>query len=366
MKYFTLSGDYLQAYCYCLNHGGQLFPGNGQDSANVVVIGQNCFTFWKEGSKRKQEVEKLSIHFGLDPQGQTGGRIARWLIENLLALPYQKTYWSRTYRNLAKQGNHWHYMHCDVKKDFWGLEVDIKSAYFSSLFTFQSLLYSPNIGYLNDNNSLENLKILFPSFPKWFRLQLLGCLSSWRISFLCRDKRLPDNEELVLKTRHFIKYNAAFNTAHRAILRNYKIMKKIHEIGGEYIRRIHTDSFLLDSTTPGDIEKKLFDYLEEKKLTYSLKGWGRCFFWDLNTGFIGNKFVGASIDVTSRMRADGVKMSRKKANENVLELYTYFVDSPEELLKSLEPIVPIDDSSFLQNNLFNVNDYVCNYDLSIH
>lgn len=319
MKYFSIIGDFLTAYQFCLKNGGQLFSGNGRDTASVCVVGSNCYTFWDINSKRKQQVEELATYFNLDPTAQTGGRIARWLIEELICIPYEKTFWSRTYRNLAKSGSHWHYLHCDSKTQFYGIEVDIKSAYFSSLFSFPSLLYQPEVGYLDDNGAMENLKELYKVFPKWFRLQLLGCMSTWRSFYYCRDKKQPDSKELMMKSRYFIKYNAAFNVAHRAILRNYKIMARIHQIGGKYIRRIHTDSFFIDIDIPVEIESQIWQYIQGKNLQYSVKGFGSCFFWDVNTGFIGNKFVGASIDVMARMRADEIRMKSRKTNAQIFE-----------------------------------------------
>jgi hypothetical protein len=330
MKYFTLEGDYLTAYHFCLKNGGQMFAGNGKDSANVCLIGQNCYTFWEKGSNRKEEVRDLANYFNLDPDGMTGGRIARWVIDELIKIPYEGTFWNKTYRDLARQGNHWHYLHCDEKQPFWGIEVDLKSAYFSSLFALPTFLYQPEKGYLDDCGALANLKELYPFFPKWFRLQFLGCLSSWRIFYLCRDKSLPNCEELVRKHRNNIKYNAAFNVAHRAILRNYKIMQKIHQIGGQYIRRMHTDSFFIDYDIPEKTEMQLWQYVEDKGLKYTIKGFGRAFFWDINTGFIGNKFVGAKVDVVERMRKDNVKMKSKQSNEIALQRNSPFIDGSQD------------------------------------
>lgn len=337
MKYFNIVGDFLSAYQFCLANGGQLFAGNGNDSANVCVVGQNCYTFWKKDSAHRWEIEKLSNYFNLDPEQQTGGRIARWLIDELISVPYEKTFWSRTYRNLAKSGSHWHYLHCDSKQQFYGFEVDLKSAYFSSLFSFPSMLYQPEIGYLKDGGAMDNLKSLYEHFPKWFRLQLLGCLAMWRSFYYCRDKSSPDSKELVMKCRYFIKYGAAFNVAHRAILRNYKIMARIHQIGHKYIRRIHTDSFFVDYDIPEKVELELWNYIESKNLKYSIKGFGSCYFWDVNSGFIGNKFVGASIDIAARMRADEIRMKSKGTNAKILETSSLFLASAtnrDDLLQS--------------------------------
>lgn len=357
MKYFTLEGDYLSAYHFCLKNGGQLFAGNGKDSANVCLIGQNCFTFWEKGSKRKEEVKALAEYFNLDAEGMTGGRIARWVIDDLIRIPYEGTFWNRTYRDLARQGNHWHYLHCDSKKPFWGIEVDIKSAYFSSLFALPTFLYQPEKGYLYDGGALDNLKELYPFFPKWFRLQFLGCLASWRIFYLCREKSLPNSEELVRKHRNNIKYNAAFNVAHRAILRNYKIMQKIHQIGGQYIRRMHTDSFFLDHDIPVEIELDLWRYIDSRNIKYSVKAFGRAFFWDINTGFIGNKFVGARIDVAEKMRQDNIKMKSKESNEIALTRKSPFISNCENNLDLLNGINSNLSGDARQLELFPMESY---------
>ncbi len=357
MRYFSIVGDFLTAYQFCIKNGGQLFCGNGKDTASVCVVGSNCYTFWAADSKRKQQVYELASYFGLEPDAQTGGRIARWLIDELIEIPYSKTFWNRTYRNLAKSGTHWHYLHCDCKQQFYGFEVDLKSAYFSSLFSFPSLLYQPEIGYLDDAGAMDNLKSLYEHFPKWFRLQLLGCISTWRSFYYCRDKHSPDSKELVMKTRYFIKYNAAFNVVHRAILRNYKIMAKIHQIGGKYIRRIHTDSFFVDYDIPESIERRLWEYVESKRLKYSIKGFGSCFFWDVNTGFIGNKFVGASIDVAARMRTDEIKMKSKETNEKILDTTSLFLASAtnsDDFRKSVNSDLPGD---YKQTELFSLAVY---------
>lgn len=353
MQYITVEGDYLQAYHFCLERGGQLFCGNGRDSANVVLVGKQCFTFWKKDSKRYADVMQLASYFGLPSEGQTGGRIARWLLEDFLCLPYQNTFWSKAYRNIAKDGAHWHYLFCAKKQYFNAIEVDIKGAYLNSLFSFSSLLYQPYLGYLQDNNALDNLKILYPELPKWFRLQLLGCLASWRIFYLCRDKSQPDCKELVRKQRFFIKYGAAFNCAHRAILRNYKIMKKLHEIGGEYIRRIHTDSLLLDCAIPIEVKQKIFSYIRQKQLTFSIKGYGRCFFWDVNTGFIGNKFVGAPVEITSLMRQEKIKMKSQETNVKLLQDFAYSAGSDSTILEAANTVVATGSDDSTQLTLFD-------------
>lgn len=321
MQYIDLQGDYAVAYNDALTNGGQFYPGNGNDSANVIVRGKQCFTYWKKGSKRKQEIELLCKHFAVNSYGMTGGRLARWLLNDLFQLPYSSTFWQKKYRELAQNGGHWHYMHIQPKTPFCGIEVDLKSAYVSSLFAGQSLLYQDGKGYIDDNNCLENLKQVCPSLPKWFRLQLLGILASWRFFFYVRPKNHANGTDLILKKYHKISYGGAFNATHRAILRNYKIMQKVHQIGGEHIKRMHTDSFFLSVDASQETEQRIWDYLESKQCRVDIKSAGFAYFFDLNTGFVGNKFVGSRLDVVEKMREYDIKMKRQSLVPQVLDRF---------------------------------------------
>lgn len=320
-------GDYLTAYNDVLMNGGQLYPGNGKDSANVVVRGKTCYTYWKSDSKRHQEVIELCKYFNIPSTGQTGGRICRWLIQEVLKVPYEGTYWQRNWRLLAKSGQHWHYLTVQPKKYFWGVEFDIKSAYFSSLFAGKSLLWDNKLRWIDDDGALENLKALTPFLPKWFRLQVLGTLASWRIFFLCRNSGSSSSNDLIYKSRHLIKYGSAFNCSHRAILRNYKIMKKVHEMGKEFVMRMHTDSFTLSVDCPGYIEKQIFDYLESKSLKYDIKSAGYGYFFDVNCGYVGKKFIGAKINVLDLMREHDIKMKRNGGINEVLDRFGERIES---------------------------------------
>ena len=174
--------------------------------------------------------------------------------------------------------------------------------------------------------------------PKWFRLQLLGVLASWQLKFLSRSKDLKDEGKLSVKSIPKIQYNAAFNCVHRAIVRNYKIMEKIHLIGGEHIKRMHTDSFFLSWECPVSVEKQIFDYLQEKGCEVSVKASGKAFFFDVNTGFIGKKFVGSKIDVVELMRASGQKMSRTNLPPQVTDRFSNYIKEVEKSIKELEKI----------------------------
>jgi hypothetical protein len=320
-EYISLTGNYADAYADVLQKGGQLYAGMGKDSANVVVRGRTVFTYWPKDSPKRTQVRELSRFFNIEEEDKTGGRLARWLLNDALKLPYQETFWNRKYHKLAKNGQHWHYYHITPGRYCYGVEFDIKSAYISSLFAGRTLLYQEGRGYLDDNGTLESLKGLCSDLPKWFRLQLLGILASWKMSFLCRDKKNPSNPLLVYKTFHKVAYGAAFNAAHRAILRTYKIMQKVHQIGGEYINRIHTDSFFLSIECPPIVEEQIFNYLEDKGLITSVKGSGKAYFLDLNTGFIGKKFVGAKQDVVELMRENNLKMQRTNLPPRVVDRF---------------------------------------------
>lgn len=302
-----LEGDYLTAYSDVLEGGGQLYPGTGNDSPNVVVRGKLVRTYWKPNSRRRAETHDLARWMGVEPYAATGGRLARHLVENVLKLPYRTTFWNRRYKELAVKGEHWHYCMVAPNESCMGAEFDLKSAYFTSLAQGKTLLYHEGRGYVDDEGALEMLIELVPHLPKWFRLQLLGCLASWNMQFLTRSKKPGEEGILVQKKVFKISYGAAFNAVHRAILRNYKIMERVHEFGGEHIKRMHTDSFFLSWECPVETEQKIFDYLEKTGCRVDVKGSGRAYFFDLNCGFVGNKLVGSPTDVKENMKIRQIK-----------------------------------------------------------
>lgn len=321
MQYLEKVGNYLDAYSDVMSNGGQLFTGNGKDSANVILRGKTCITYWSKDSKRHQEVIDVCNMFDLDPVAMTGGRLCRWLLKEFLGLQNNTGYWGKRWRQIAMDGSHWHYTHCVERQYFYGIEIDIKSAYMSSFLSGKSMLFSTSNKWSDDNGALEQLKQLTLILPKWLRLQLIGTMSAWRISFLAKDKKNPQSDVLTRKYRHGIQWGAAFNASHRAILRNYKIMQKIHRIGGEYIKRCHTDSFTLDLMCPTEIENQIFSYIKEKNLQTDVKNIGYALFFDLNTGFIGKNLVGSPICVIDHMREEKVKM---KASGGVSETVDRF------------------------------------------
>lgn len=329
MKYIDFVGNLPEAIELVRTRGGRLYAGKYRDSSHTVVIGNECYTFWSPKSKSRAQVYELCRQFNVPTKGQTGARLARWVIEELIELPFKRTYWDRIYRNVAKSGEHWHYNYVNPNKHFYGVEFDLKSAYFNSLFAGQSLLYSPRLKYLNDNGALERLKDLTPMFPKWFRLQLLGIMASWRYTYMVRPKNMSPNSELITKVSHHIGYGAGFNAVHRAIIRNYKIMRQVHRIGGKYIERMHTDSFLLNIECPENIEQDIHSYLEEKKVETDIKTAGYSYFFDLNTGYVGKSFIGAKVDVLARMRQEQIKMKRDGGYNVVLSKY-----EQQELIKA--------------------------------
>lgn len=332
-------GTFIDAYQDVLENGGQLFQGNGKDSPVTVVRGKKTIIYWQKNSRKRGEILQLCSSMNIDPYAVTGGRIARFLLDEILSLPYEKTFWNKRYRSLAVSGHHWHYYHVVPWQFFYGCEFDIKSAYFASLMKSKTLLYMEGKGYVDDGGAIESLSSLIPSMPKWFRLQLLGVLASWQLKFLSPSKKPEDNGKLVIKSIPKIQYNAAFNCVHRAILRNYKIMENIHKIGGEHIKRMHTDSFFLSWECPVDIEAKIFEYLAEKGCEVSVKASGKAFFYDLNTGFIGKKFVGSKIDVIELMRSNGQKMQKTNTPVQVMDRFGNYIKEVEDSLLERERIL---------------------------
>ena len=280
--------------------GGMLFPGKDSESPTTVVRGKKTTTYWKEGSYKRGELIKLAQEFGFSRQDAlklTGGRLARWYINEVLELPYKDTYFGEKYLKLAREAWHWHYLSVTPGSYLFCVEVDLKSAYHSALLTGESLLLSDNGEWLDDNGALSNIKIQTNMFPKWFRLTLLGTMACHRLGFLHRDKS-KDKFEVKYSEQSKISYGAAFNACHRAILRNWRIMKELHEIGGEAIVRCHTDSLLIDmARITGAQEQQIFDKLDEYGLETTVKKAGRTSLKDVNTGFVGRHLIGAKPDV---------------------------------------------------------------------
>lgn len=299
-QYYEAQATYCEALAEFLIKGGLFFPAKTPDAPSTIVRGHSIYTYWPPESALRQKVKALALTLGCEHPSPTVGRLCRWLVSDFLELPHKGTAWAKSYQSLAHKGSHWHYLYVDTRDSYFGVEVDLKSAYFASYLKGSSLLYSPRHGYLPDGLAKDKLVAFLELIPKWFRLSLLGVLAGHQLKFCAKADVPGDTPVLLYRSIPRISYGAAFNAAHRAILRNYKILQKIHYLGGEWIRRIHTDSFFLDAYCPDSVERRIFDYLLEKNSEYTVKGVGNAYFWDVNTGIIGRKYVGAKAEVKRR------------------------------------------------------------------
>lgn len=307
-KYVTLSGSREAAELHLLRTGGQLYPGRSQDHPSTVVCGSVVTTYWPPGSKLRGQVIEIAKVLGQEAEHATVGRLGRTLVNDILQLPYQGTYFGLKWRSLAIGGTHWHYQHVRPGKYEYAMEIDLRSAYFASLVSQESLLLNQHGQWLDDNGALENLKTLMPLLPKPFRLALLGQIASWRNYYYTVDKTNPDASSLILKCRKQIKFGAAFNAVHRAILHVYKTMERCHLIIGDDCVRVHTDGMIVDCCNGMKWESELDDFLRAQGFEYSIKGQGSTWLYGLNCGIIGRKVMGVRTEVAGLAREAGVKI----------------------------------------------------------
>ena len=310
LKYETKTGDYLDALSLFQETGGRFYPSRFQDSPSVIVAGNRCITVWSENSRLKPKCQYAARCIGVEWEGHTLGRLSRLVWRDLVGLEYKGTSYGDKYKRLAVNGSHWHYTYVETGYHPYLIEFDLKSAYFTSLFHGGSLLYHEFLGFLEDGGALENLKALSPYLTKPLRLTMLGVLASHKHQFYVLEKSSENSVELKLKTRREIKYGAAFNAAHKAVKRTYELMKKIHSIGGEYIKRIHTDSFALTPEIPAHKEVEIFSLLDRNGYTVSIKAEGTAHFLSLNEGIIGNKILGCRQHVFNQFREERIRIPK--------------------------------------------------------
>lgn len=316
MKYEVSEGDYLTALHLFHTKGGRFYPQRGEDSPSTIVSGDKCFTVWSPNSRLLPKCKALCREFGFEWEGQSPGRIARQIIGEIIGLNTKGTSYSDSYRRLARKGEHWHYTYVETGYHPYLLEFDLKSAYFTSLFHGRSLNYHDTFGFQDDSGALDNLKALESILPKFMRLVILGILAAHRNQFYIMDKLDEDSINLKLITHSEIKYGSAFNAAHKAIKRTYEAMKRIHLIGGEYIKRIHTDSFALTVDCPNDVEARIFEFLSKNGYPVTVKAQGSAHFLNLNEGLIGNKLIGARQVVFSEFREKNIKIKKYEVDSD--------------------------------------------------
>lgn len=318
MRYITKEGNYLTALSHLLEEGGQLFPARHQGGSNSVVEGSRCTTYWEKGSKMHGKVILLAGELGLEPEHQTYGRMAKWFLREIINLQPKDTWHCKEFRNLAKDGFHWHYTYLKTGDLGYCFELDISSAYLTSLLSGKSLFYDKYRKFIDDGGALENLRNCKHLLTKDFRMVLLGVLASHSKNFYVRQQNPDDKWIPEFKSISHISYGAAFNAVHGAILRLYNIMQKAHDIGGEDIVRMHTDSLLIRADIDNLKLQRLISYFLKNGFELKTKAEGRAYFFDLNCGFVGTKPYGFRKPLISAMKEHNVKLY-KAALEGDLE-----------------------------------------------
>lgn len=313
-KYEFREGDYLDAIAAFAQVGGRFYPQRSPDSPSTIVSGCNCITYWHPASRLLPKCRTLCRDLGFEWQGQSPGRIARLILKEIVGLEKQKHGWGKLYASMAKKGFHWHYTHVEEGYHPYLIEFDLKSAYFTSLFQGKSLLYHDYKGFIDDSGMLCNLKAIESILPKFMRLIILGVIASHKMQFYTVDRTIEDSFAMKLSTVPNIEYGTAFNAAHKAIRRTYELMRRIHSIGGDWIKRIHTDSFALTFDTPQEIESEIFGLLSRNGYPVSVKAQGSAHFLSLNEGIIGTKLIGAKDLIFKEFREKQIKIEKHELN----------------------------------------------------
>lgn len=315
--YITLEGDQNDGFLQLKKEGGQLFPAKYETGSTTHVRGSRVTTYWGKNSPIRRNVMALAREWNLEPEHQTYGRLAKWYIKNILDLKYKNTYWHNQFRAMAKDGFHWHYLHWVPGDHGYCFEWDIKAAYLTSILQGKSLFYDGYKGYVEDFGALETLRGSLDLLPKEFRLILIGILASHQYRYWINDKK-QDSEGVPARVeKNWIEYNACFNAVHGGIYRLWLLMRKLHEIGGDYIVRCHTDSLLIKEDIPPDRLQKIADLICSKGHQITIKAEGRAVLFDLDCGFIGNKPLGGIKLLADRMREQNITLYDQKLKVEV-------------------------------------------------
>lgn len=323
--YDEQTGGYSAALALLLSKGGQMYAGDSVDGCTTVVRGCYVTRFWTERSAKKGKMIEACKTFGYDSYGMTGGSLCRKIIKDLLELQFKDTRFSNTYREIALKGSHWHYQHIVTGDSGKCIEYDLTSAYMTQFLRLPSMLLLGKDEFIDDNGAMEKLRQIMPLFPKWLRVQFLGVLASHNRTTITRVKNGSDWTIKRVITPS-ITYGGAFNAAHRAILRVYKLMRGVHSLLKESCVRIHTDSFTVKSSVSKETLLSAFNLLEENEQELQIKGIGRCYFFDLNEGVIGSKIVGAKPMVAKQLHDISFKQDRVMVDQEIVSMWDGIIE----------------------------------------
>lgn len=312
-KHIILDGDFADGCRKVHEEGGQLMPQRSPLHPVVHMRGSRCTTLWPPETPIRGRVAQLASQVGCDPHTATSGRISRHIVDNILEIPYKGTVPEQRWERLARGGQHWHYLYAKPGLYDWGVEIDIKSAYWASFMSGGSCLLGDGGTWLPDDGLLEQFGALMDNCPKWLRVSMLGQLSSWRSAYFVADPAKADYHGLEQRYRYGIKHGALFNSTHRAIARVYKFMQRIHEMLGDNVLRIHTDGIIVDCSAGMDWEHMLLDEFAKWGFDYSIKGFGNCWVTDVNSVVLGKDVRGCKRYIAEDMRDAGAKIDKFRA-----------------------------------------------------
>jgi hypothetical protein len=337
--YQEKEGGYSAALSELLDKGGQLYGGDSEGGCTTVVRGCYVSRYWEPKSAKKGKMIEACQTFGYEPYGMTGGSLCRKILDDIICLPYKNTRFSNVYRDIAIKGTHWHYQHCVTGDHGKTIEYDLTSAYMTQFLRLPTMILLGKDEFSDDNGAMERLREIMPIFPKWLRVQFLGILASHQRTTITREKK--DSEWIIKKTQTpSITYGGAFNAAHRAILRVYRLMQKVHELSGNDCKRIHTDSFLLSQSISISKLQSIFDFLESNEQELQIKAIGRSYFFDLNEGLIGTKIIGCKPMVSTKLKVAKITQTRVLTEPIAEQTWEGIIENIKEGLKG-EKSIPI-------------------------
>lgn len=324
------------------------------DSHNTLSImhGSKLIWWWRT-EKHHQQIKQETLRLGelfaqiskkpeeFIPEKMSPGRLIRAFITHVLKLDLDKKtkrYGDRYYylvkdrpllfemdefeqvpKSDAKFGfdyelllkaSHWHYLYLAPDPQDFGIELDIKSAYFTAYLKQPTMLLDdPGVGrqpaFIADGGAMKRLRDINPELPKWFRLQMLGILGSHEQEYYQINPESGFAEKKLFSGA--IKYGMAFNAAHKAIYTVYKTMAEVADLIRYDLLRSHTDSFCLRANMGHAAEGLMLIALKQRGFEVSCKGIGWTHFWDIDRGLLGfGKPKGHFDEIVELVKQDGV------------------------------------------------------------
>jgi hypothetical protein len=311
-KYITDIGTFERGIQLLHEKGGQLMPQRSPDHPTTHVRGGVVTTYWPPASRVRGLVTSLATQVGYDQETATGGRICRHIADDIIGVPYKGTDWSQKWFRLAKGGNHWHYLYAKPGLYDYAIEIDVKSAYWSSFMSGKSTLLRGDGTWIDDGGALADFGTLMDTLPKWLRVSMMGGFASWRKEYYMKPKNPQNGWELEHKTSTYIKTGALFNSTHRAIAKVWKFMQALHNLLGDDCLRIHTDGVIINCSHNMDFEVPMEELFKKWGFDYTVKGFGHCWIHDVNSVVLGQKIAGSKRYIRDEMVSQGIKVNLGK------------------------------------------------------